>query len=184
MAVRSGDDRQVCHRLLQRLALARRAIIGIYFSPIPWPMTLSPTTEVIRVKSCGKKLLVFELLGIDAQLTRRKLGKKIHPDHGGRQRPTAAMMTPLQRRVVRQSSNTMCDKSMSLKLEIIIIFTIYLLFKGAAHRRRAAKEQTPNYHTRAAPTSLPQPPQPRATAHLTLGDGWWRFRRWMAAPSL
>lgn len=128
--------------------------------------------------------LVFELLGIDAQLTRRKLGKKIHPDHGGRQRPTAAMMTPLQRRVVRQSSNTMCDKSMSLKLEIIIIFTIYLLFKGAAHRRRAAKEQTPNYHTRAAPTSLPQPPQPRATAHLTLGDGWWRFRRWMAAPSL
>ena len=39
MAVRSGDDRQVCHRLLQRLALARRAIIGIYFPPIPWPMT-------------------------------------------------------------------------------------------------------------------------------------------------
>jgi len=37
--VRSGDDRQVCHRLLQRLALARRAIIGIYFPPIPWPMT-------------------------------------------------------------------------------------------------------------------------------------------------
>jgi len=37
--VRSGDDRQVCHRLLQRLALARRAIIGIYFLPIPWPMT-------------------------------------------------------------------------------------------------------------------------------------------------
>ena len=39
MAVRSGDDRQVCHRLLQCLALARRAIIGIYFPPIPWPMT-------------------------------------------------------------------------------------------------------------------------------------------------
>jgi hypothetical protein len=37
--VRSGDDRQVCHRLLQRLALARRAIIGMYFPPIPWPMT-------------------------------------------------------------------------------------------------------------------------------------------------
>ncbi len=39
MAVRSGDDRQVCLRLLQRLASARRAIIGIYFPPIPWPMT-------------------------------------------------------------------------------------------------------------------------------------------------
>ena len=59
MAVRSGDDRCVCHRLLQRLALARRAIIGIYFPPIPWPMTLSPTTEAIRVKSCGKKPLVL-----------------------------------------------------------------------------------------------------------------------------
>jgi len=39
VAVRSGDDRQVRHRLLQRLALARRAIIGICFPPIPWPMT-------------------------------------------------------------------------------------------------------------------------------------------------
>jgi hypothetical protein len=39
MAVRLGDDRQVCHRLLQRLALARRAIVGICFPPIPWPMT-------------------------------------------------------------------------------------------------------------------------------------------------
>jgi len=38
MAVRSGDDRQVCLRLLQRHASARRAIIGIYFPPIPWPM--------------------------------------------------------------------------------------------------------------------------------------------------
>jgi hypothetical protein len=38
--------------------------------------------------------LVFELAGIDAQLARWKLGKKIHPDHDGRQRPTAAMVTP------------------------------------------------------------------------------------------
>ncbi len=40
MAIRSGDDRQVCHRLLQHLALARRAILaGITIPPIPWPMT-------------------------------------------------------------------------------------------------------------------------------------------------
>ena len=39
--MRSGDDRQVCHCLLQHLALARRAIIGISFPPIPWPMTWS-----------------------------------------------------------------------------------------------------------------------------------------------
>jgi len=37
--MRLGDDRQVCHRLLQRLALVRRAIIGIYFPPIQCPMT-------------------------------------------------------------------------------------------------------------------------------------------------
>jgi hypothetical protein len=45
VAVRSGDDRQVCHRLFQRLALARRAILaGICFPPIPWPMT---NTEMV-----------------------------------------------------------------------------------------------------------------------------------------
>jgi len=44
MAVRSGDDRQVCLHLLQRLASARRAIIGIYFPPIPWPMTDTHTS--------------------------------------------------------------------------------------------------------------------------------------------
>ena len=56
--VKSGDDRQVRHRLLQRLALARRAILaGITILPIPWHMTLSPTTEAIRVKSCEKNLL-------------------------------------------------------------------------------------------------------------------------------
>ncbi len=36
--------------------LARCAVIGISFPPIPWPMTLSPTTEDIRVKSCRKNL--------------------------------------------------------------------------------------------------------------------------------
>jgi hypothetical protein len=63
--------------------------------------------------------LVLELAGIDAQLAKRKLGKKIHPDHGGCQRPTAAMVTPPRRRVIRQSPNSMIsDKSMSLKLEV------------------------------------------------------------------
>jgi hypothetical protein len=69
--------------------------------------------------------LVFELLGIDAQLIRQKLGKKIHPNHGGRQRPSAAMVTPPRRQVIRQSSNMMRDKSMPLKLENIFVFTIY-----------------------------------------------------------
>ncbi len=58
MAVRSGDDRQVCHRLLQRLASARRAIIGIYFPPIPWPMTLAPTNEAISREIYAEKNLI------------------------------------------------------------------------------------------------------------------------------
>ena len=42
MAVRSGDDRQVRHRLRQRLALARCAILaGITIPPIPWPMIVT-----------------------------------------------------------------------------------------------------------------------------------------------
>ncbi len=44
--------------------------------------------------------LVLELSGIDAQLARQKLGKKIHPDHGDHQRPTAAMVNPPRRRVI------------------------------------------------------------------------------------
>ncbi len=86
--------------------------------------------------------LVLELLGIDAQLARRKLGKKKHPDHGGRQRPTAAMVNQPRRRVIRQSSNIRRNKSMPLKLDNNVVFTIYQLLKGAAHRRRATK-QTP-----------------------------------------
>ncbi len=88
--------------------------------------------------------LVLVLAGIDAQLARRKLGKKIHPDNGGRQRPTAAMVTPPWRRVIRQSPKMIRDKSMSLKLDSNVVFNTLALFKGAAHRPRAAK-LTPKY---------------------------------------
>ncbi len=62
MAVRSGDDGHVCLRLLQRLASARRAIIGIYFPPIPWPMTSMCAAETVTCFTCmmlfrrGRKL--------------------------------------------------------------------------------------------------------------------------------
>jgi hypothetical protein len=121
--------------------------------------------------------LVFELLGINAQLTRRKLGKIIHPNHGGRQRPTAAMVTPPWRLVIRQSSNTMCDKSMSIKLENIIVFTLFISYAKALRIVDARAEQTPNYHTLAAPMSISQPPQPRGTADLI----FWRWRVTLAA---
>jgi hypothetical protein len=69
--------------------------------------------------------LVLELAGINAQLASGKLGKKIHPDHGDRQRPTAAMVTPPRRQVIRQSSNIICNRSMSYKLDNNVDFTIY-----------------------------------------------------------
>ena len=56
----------VCHCLIQQLAFNKpRHLAGISFPTIPWPMTLSPTAEAIRMKSCrknfylGKKLIVM-----------------------------------------------------------------------------------------------------------------------------
>jgi hypothetical protein len=69
--------------------------------------------------------LVLELSGIDTQFARQKLGKKIHPNHGGRQRPTAAMVNPPLRRVIRQSPNIRHDVSISFKLDYNVVFTIY-----------------------------------------------------------
>ena len=52
---------------------------------------------------------------------------------------------------------------MPINQENFIMFTIYYLFKGAVHRRRATK-QTPIYHhSPPAPTRLQQPPLPPAT---------------------
>jgi hypothetical protein len=64
------------------------------------------------------------------QLARQKLDKKVHPDHGGRRRPTAAMVHPPPRRDIPQAAHTLCDKSMLLKLEYLFYITSFLLFKG------------------------------------------------------
>jgi hypothetical protein len=53
-----------------------------------------------------------------------------HPDHGGRRRPTAAMVPHSQRQDIQQSANMLCDKSMSFKLERIyylLLFINYLM---------------------------------------------------------
>jgi hypothetical protein len=42
-----------------------------------------------------------------------------------RRRPTAAMVPPPRRRLTQLSANMMCDKSMSFKLDKIIVITIY-----------------------------------------------------------
>ena len=59
MAVRSGEDRPSPLTPATGFQQVAPYKIGIYFPPIPWPMTLSPMTEAIRVKSCGKKPLVL-----------------------------------------------------------------------------------------------------------------------------
>ncbi len=61
----------------------------------------------------------------DTQLAWGKLGKKTHPNHGGHRRPTAAMLPSLRHRHIKQLANMLCDKSMLLKLENIITYTIY-----------------------------------------------------------
>jgi hypothetical protein len=53
--------------------------------------------------------LVLELAGIDSQ------------------RPTAAMVTPPQRRIIRQSPNMTRDKSMSIKLDDNVVFNTLAL---------------------------------------------------------
>jgi hypothetical protein len=54
-----------------------------------------------------------------------KLLNKTHPDHGGRRHPTAAMVPCPRRRHTQQLTNMMRDKSMSFKLDNIIVLTIY-----------------------------------------------------------
>jgi hypothetical protein len=57
----------------------------------------------------------------------RKQGKKTHPNYGGRHCPMAAMVPPPRHHHIQQLANMLCNKSMSLKLENIIVFTINLL---------------------------------------------------------
>ena len=48
--------RGVASKLLSLLSkILHVYLAGILIPPIPWPMTLSPTTEAIRVMSCEKK---------------------------------------------------------------------------------------------------------------------------------
>ncbi len=62
---------------------------------------------------------------LDMQLARQKLGKKAHPNHGGHHCPTAAMVPSFRHRHIQQLANMLRNKSMSLKLDNIIVFTIY-----------------------------------------------------------
>jgi hypothetical protein len=62
---------------------------------------------------------------LDKQLARWKLGKNTQANHGGR-RCTMADMVPSSRHChIQQLANMLRDKSMLLKLENIIVFTIY-----------------------------------------------------------
>ncbi len=53
---------------------------------------------------------------LDMQLARWELGKKTHPNHGGRYCPTAAMVPSPRHRHIQQLANMLRDKSMLFKL--------------------------------------------------------------------
>ncbi len=63
----------------------------------------------------------------DTWLVRWKLGKNTHPNHGGRHCLMAAMVPSLWHHHIHQLANMLQDKSMLLKLENIIVITMYLL---------------------------------------------------------
>jgi hypothetical protein len=64
---------------------------------------------------------------LDTRLARRMLGKKTHPNHGGCHCPMAAMVPSPRHHRIQQLANILRNKSMLLKLENIIVFTMYLL---------------------------------------------------------
>jgi hypothetical protein len=64
---------------------------------------------------------------LDLQLARKKLGKKTHPNHGGRHCPMATMVPSPRYRRIQQLANMLHDKSMLLKLENTIVFPMYIL---------------------------------------------------------
>jgi hypothetical protein len=59
------------------------------------------------------------------QLAWWKLGKNTHTNHGGGHCPTPAMVPSPWHRRIKQLANMLCNKSMLLKLEDIIVFPIY-----------------------------------------------------------
>ncbi len=62
----------------------------------------------------------------DTQLARWKLGKKIHPDHGGRRDTMAAMAPRSQCWGITKLANILRDKSLPLNLEYIFIINIFM----------------------------------------------------------
>jgi hypothetical protein len=71
--------------------------------------------------------VVFGLGTPDTQLARRKLGKNTYPNHGSHHCHMATMVPFSWHRRIQQLANMLHNKSMLLKLENIIVFTIYLL---------------------------------------------------------
>jgi hypothetical protein len=63
----------------------------------------------------------------------QKLGKNTHPNHGGRHCPMAAMVPSPRHHRIQQLPNMLFNKSMPLKLENIIVFTMYLLLAILRH---------------------------------------------------
>ncbi len=62
----------------------------------------------------------------DTRLARRKLGKIIHPDHGGRSRPMAVMAPRSRCWGIKKLVNILHDKSVPLNLEYMFIINIFM----------------------------------------------------------
>ncbi len=54
-------------------------------------------------------------------------------DHGGRRHPTAAMGPHSRQQSIQQSTNILFERATSLKLEKIIVITIFITILGTTH---------------------------------------------------
>jgi hypothetical protein len=77
---------------------------------------------------------------LDTQLARPNLGKKTHSNHGSRRCPMATMVPSPRHCHIQHLANMLRNKSVLLKLDNIIVVTMYLLAilrHNASSMRRA-----------------------------------------------
>jgi hypothetical protein len=77
--------------------------------------------------------------GVRGHFYSRKKNASI--DHGGRRRRTAAMGPRSRHRSTQQSTNILRNRSTSLKLEKIIVITIFMAIFGTTRREIVAPDR-------------------------------------------
>ncbi len=89
-----------------------------------WVLETTPSDHYWRRYEVGQWLLFWVFLGL-GDIRHAISSKKTHPNHGGHNIPLVAMVPSPRHHHIQQLANMLRDKSMLLKLEKIIVFTIF-----------------------------------------------------------